>query len=105
MIRKRDGDIFATIVTKFLDEVATPEEKLHYVLQTKHGTLVIHKPKRWTKGMGVLTIFARFQDVRDLPCDANQYSGKWNLHLFCDKGQGEECAKMAVARFQRILNY
>ena len=100
-VLKRDGDIFAEILTAFMDETAKTAEE-HYMLETKHGNLRVYKPEGWRKGMKILSVYARFYNESSLPHDANQHSGKWNLHLTCDKGQGEQCAEMAIQRFQAV---
>jgi len=93
-VLKADRESFSKTITDYLislnakiGETCIGKE---YSISTKCGELKISDPYHWNEhGSSCLSLMTRFtEDKGKLPSDANPYSGKWNFHLTCNKGEG-----------------
>ncbi len=107
-VRKKDRENYISKVISFLNEKGKAVISLggnDFELSTIHGELIVFDPASWNEhGSSCLSLMAKFKEVANtLPCEANQYSGKWNTHLSCDVGEGLKVANDSIERFKRIL--
>ena len=106
VVRKKDRELFIKTVVAFIEKHGR-QNRINggHTLDTIHGDLVVHQVESWNEpGSECLSVMARFVTVsKDIPPEANQYSGKWNVHLSCPVGEGKAVAAYVVKRFEEVL--
>ena len=114
-VYKADMTIFKKMVLEFLEEnndSVTEKNSVgrkEYHLNTIHGKLTVQHPDFFNEDKDgphyTIALMCRFHDWNSLPDDerVNKFSGKWNFHICCPKGDGDSLALYMLDEIENIL--